>query len=274
MFDTLAEKSLLSADHLFDIGHKICLKMQAKQDAAANDRPQSSNQPDEELVSIFDSLEYPDVASQHVITCVGRICCDSETKINPNSTLLVSTDDNKLRSVRLNFSHINSVGLFAGQTVVVRGINARGDMLFVQEIHSERELTRSPKPIGLSEPISILIVAGPFTQTDDLTYEPLDDLLSCCKEHRPDFLIMLGPFVDANHGMIVDGLLTDSFDVFFEKIVALVMEKVGYVFCNKFANRIAMICSLITQSRHPGHYGIFQSGRKQHTGVSHPPNAG
>lgn len=109
----------------------------------------------------------------------------------------------------------------------MRGINARGDLLFVQEICSERELSRSAKPTGLSEPLNFLIVSGPYTQTDDLTYELLNDLLACCKENRPDVLIMIGPFVDANHGMIVDGLLTDSYDVFFEKIVALIMESVG-----------------------------------------------
>lgn len=228
MFDTLVEKSLLAADHLFDIGHQICQKMQTIQDANVSARSQSSQQPDEEVISVFDSLVYPDTAGQQVVTCVGRICSDAETKINPSSTLLVSTDDTKLRSVRLNFSNMNSVALFAGQIVAVRGINARGDMFFVQEICSERELVRSPRPSGLTEPLNLLIVSGPYTQTDDLTYEPLHDVLTCCKENRPDVLIMIGPFVDANHGMIVDGLLSDSYDVFFEKIVALVMESVGY----------------------------------------------
>lgn len=228
MFDTLAEKSLLAGDQLFEIGHKICQKLQSIQNANISARAQTSEQPDEEVVSVFDSLVYPDTASQHVVTCVGRICSDAESKINPNSTLLVSTDDTKLRSVRLNFSNINSVGLFAGQIVAVRGINARGDMFFVQEICSERELLRSPIPAGLTEQLNILVVSGPYTQTDDLTYEPLHDVLACCKENRPDVLIMIGPFVDANHGMIVDGVLTESYDVFFEKIVALVMESVGY----------------------------------------------
>lgn len=227
MFDTLAEKSLLAGDHLFDIGHQICQKMQAVQDANNSARAQTSQQQDEDVVSVFDSLVYPDTASQNVVTCVGRICSDAETKINPNSTLLVSTDDTKLRSVRLNFRNINSVGLFAGQIVAVRGINAQGDMFFVQEICSERELTRSAKPTGLTEQLNFLIVSGPYTQTDDLTYEPLHDVLACCKENRPDVLIMIGPFVDANHGMIADGLLTDSYDVFFEKIVGLIMESVG-----------------------------------------------
>lgn len=106
MFDTLVEKSLLAGDNLFDIGHQICQKMQATQDVNVKTRAQTSQQPDEEVVSVFDSLVYPDTASQQVVTCVGRICSDAETKINPNSTLLVSTDDTKLRSVRLNFSNI------------------------------------------------------------------------------------------------------------------------------------------------------------------------
>lgn len=226
MFDTLSEKALLCGDHLFDIGHQICQKIQSTHDANRSANTDTSQLADEEVVTIFDSLVYPDTASQQVITCVGRICADTEAKINPNATLLVSTEDSKMRSVRLNFSNINSVALFAGQTVAVRGINARGDMLFVQEIYSERELARSPKPTGLAEALSLLVVAGPYTQTDDLTYEPLHDVLASCKDNRPDVLVMVGPFVDANHGMIEDEL-PDSFDVFFEKMVALIMESVG-----------------------------------------------
>ena len=63
--------------------------------------------------------------------------------------------------------------------------------------------------------LSILVAAGPFTSKDDMLYEPLQAVLNHCSEQPPDVLLLLGPFVDAEHPLVQAGTLQDSFDDIF-----------------------------------------------------------
>lgn len=233
MFDTLLEKSLSAADRLFDIGHQICVKLQQDREAAAANSGAAVDSAGDEAAAdaadatVFDQLVHPDVASQHSVTCCGRICSDAEGPIGAGSTLLVSTDDRRVRSVRLQLTRLRSFGLFAGQTVAVTGTNPRGDTLYATGVHTERQLRRAPVPVAVTQPLSVLVVSGPYTPDDDLTYEPLHDLLAYASQQRPDVLVMLGLFVDGAHALVVDGVLQETFEAFFEKIVTEVMEKMG-----------------------------------------------
>ena len=60
--------------------------------------------------------------------------------------------------------------------------------------------------------LSILVAAGPFTSKDDVLYEPLQAVLDYCSERPPHVLLLLGPFVDAEHPLVQAGTLQDSFD--------------------------------------------------------------
>jgi DNA polymerase alpha subunit B len=76
----------------------------------------------------------------------------------------------------------------------------------------------------VSGPIQIVVAAGPFTQSDTLTYQPLEDLLEYIQEHNPHLVILIGPFIDATHPYVVQGMLAETFQSFFEKTVDIVME--------------------------------------------------
>ncbi len=54
-------------------------------------------------------------------------------------------------------------------------------------------------------PLSIITACGPFTTTEDLEYEPLNDLLTIVRESWPDVAILCGPFVDAKHPSVAAG---------------------------------------------------------------------
>lgn len=47
--------------------------------------------------------------------------------------------------------------------------------------------------------LSVMVAAGPFTTSDSLEYEPLEDLLRVVVARKPDVCVLAGPFVDANH---------------------------------------------------------------------------
>lgn len=215
MFDTLKEQCLIAGDRLFEIGKGICLKLIKEMD---------NN--DENGVNFFDDLSNPNESSPNEVHCVGRICCENDEKLGLGSTILMGTDDATVRTVRLNFQKLNSLGIFPGQTVTVQGINPRGEIMFASNIFTERELTYADPP-ELIEPLNVVLAAGPFTLSNDLTYGPLHELMGYCKQNEPNVLILMGPFLDADHSLIVDGVLAETFDAFFEKMIVGIMEAVG-----------------------------------------------
>jgi len=63
--------------------------------------------------------------------------------------------------------------------------------------------------------VSLAVAAGPFTCAEDCAYAPLDALLAWAGGARPDVLLLLGPFVDAEHPAVAGGLLEESFEELF-----------------------------------------------------------
>jgi DNA polymerase alpha subunit B len=76
----------------------------------------------------------------------------------------------------------------------------------------------------VSGPLQIVVAAGPFTQSDNLTHQPLEDLVEYIQEHKPHLVILIGPVIDATHPHVVAGVLAETFQAFFEKIVDGIME--------------------------------------------------
>ena len=52
--------------------------------------------------------------------------------------------------------------------------------------------------------MQVVVACGPYTTTDNLSYEPLEDLLRYIENQKPHLVILCGPFVDARHD-IIDG---------------------------------------------------------------------
>lgn len=212
MFDTMQTKSAIAADRVFDVGQEICLKLM-------NDHP-------EDNVNLINNLTHVGIPNQTTIKCVGRICSDSDYKLDSHSTLLIGADEMKLRTTRLNFNRLKSYSVFPGQTVFVQGLNPRGDTLFVDEIYSDRTLSHADAP-NLTEDLSFVIACGPFTVADELNYEPMNELLAYCKENKPDVLILIGPFLDVENRKVQDCSMKTSYETYFENLISNIYEAVG-----------------------------------------------
>ena len=76
----------------------------------------------------------------------------------------------------------------------------------------------APAPAG-KQGLSVVVAAGPYSSSEDTAYEPLAALLEYCGQRRPDVLLLLGPFVDAEHPAVRGGLLDETFDELFESRV-------------------------------------------------------
>lgn len=69
--------------------------------------------------------------------------------------------------------------------------------------------------------MSVVVATGPFCSKENALYEPLQALLDHCRQRPPDVLVLLGPFVDANHPQVQDGTLAQTFEDTFRSQVTL-----------------------------------------------------
>uniref|UniRef100_A0A1B0FHG0 DNA polymerase alpha subunit B n=1 Tax=Glossina morsitans morsitans TaxID=37546 RepID=A0A1B0FHG0_GLOMM len=191
MHDRLSQKADVAADRIFNISKSLCMKVFGEKT--------------EDYV-----LSHVDVHTQETVKTIGTIYSDYDGALDSASTLLVGSDIMMCRTVRLNFSKMKSVAVFPGQVVLASGINPRGDVFVVEELFTEQDLMM-PSPPRLAEQLSFVVAAGPFTNDDDLVYDPLQDLVTYLKENKPNVLILTGPFVDSNHKLIKENAVgTDT----------------------------------------------------------------
>ncbi|KAJ9599819.1 hypothetical protein L9F63_009859, partial [Diploptera punctata] len=180
----------------------------------------------EEIVS-KNSLQEPqrvDKAFQGESIGMGRVCCDSNGRLNSKSLLLESSSG---QTVAMDVSSMETYSLFPGQVIIMEGENPVGNKLKVKQVYCDAVLPL-PQPPHLSTeesgPLQIVIASGPFTQSDTMTYQPLEDLIEYIVTNVPHVVILMGPFVDVTHPHIADGMLAETFQACFEKIVDSLME--------------------------------------------------
>ncbi|KAG0256175.1 DNA-directed DNA polymerase alpha subunit pol12 [Actinomortierella ambigua] len=162
----------------------------------------------------FSNPAYP---SQSRITAIGRICSDAnEGRLNERSIILETnrTIGGGAR-VRLDLSEVPGYSFFAGQIVVLEGINANGATFAVTKVLDIPVMTLAgAKPEELEDyqysrmggqPMKIVVASGPFTFSDNLLFEPFEALMERVDKERPDILILMGPFISADHPVIAAG---------------------------------------------------------------------
>lgn len=208
MNDLLYERCEDLHDRLVDVGQALVeKKLGAKGAAECSWYPQDRH--------TLDAL--------HLLHAVGMIHSDDDGPLDAHSAMLAVLDTDE-KFLSLNFSQVRSTSIFPGQVVLAKGFIPRGDTFVVEEIYTDRKLT-PPPPLKVDRELQFVVAAGPYTHSKDLVYDRLHDLLNYLKSHRPDVLLLTGPFVDADHTLV--GELAETFESFFEKMVAGILEVVG-----------------------------------------------
>ena len=177
------------------------------------------------------------VAVQHESLFVGRICCDAEGgRLNPQSLLLEGSQKTSGgQRVRLDVSKLPALRLFPGQVLALRGTNPSGLCVVASQLLpgcasplprsslADLAAAAAASPRGTS----LVVAAGPCTSAEDLEYAPLGALLDYCAQpaHRPDLLLLLGPFVDAEHPLLRSGLAEESFEELYASRVGAGCER-------------------------------------------------
>ena len=158
------------------------------------------------------------------IIAVGRIASDtSDAKLNAASMVLeMGRRAGAGLRVPLKFANSLSSEFFPGQIVALRGTNASGEYIAVDEV---LEIPMQPPSAFLpsaiktindrlgvmdgdmstAHPLNLMISAGPYTADDNLSYEPLRELCNKAASSSADVLILIGPFLDVEHPLIASG---------------------------------------------------------------------
>uniref|UniRef100_A0A8D8YYD0 DNA polymerase alpha subunit B n=2 Tax=Cacopsylla melanoneura TaxID=428564 RepID=A0A8D8YYD0_9HEMI len=166
--------------------------------------------------------------SQTEITAVGRIVCDtSDGKLNAASILLEGDEATCTgRSIPLKLPE-SGVAVFPGQVVAVQGSNPSRNQFIASKLYTDVTLPlpeTKPRLDSNTGSLSIFVSAGPYTQSDTLSYKPLEDLIALTVQQEPDILILIGPLLDANHPLLLNGSLAETFEDFYIKLIDSIVQ--------------------------------------------------
>lgn len=122
--------------------------------------------------------------------------------------------DNDCR-LRLNLSEVPNFSLFEGEIIVAEGFmdtkKFNVNRLYKPESYAVNQpqftkhelLNFNKKSCGKA--MSYMVVCGPFTANNELSYEALKDVIAQVQRDQPHCLILTGPFVSQNHEDIQSG---------------------------------------------------------------------
>ncbi|CAG9765601.1 unnamed protein product [Ceutorhynchus assimilis] len=180
----------------------------------------------------------------------GRIVSDSNGKINSQSILLEETAKLNGNCYSLNLSKLPKYSLFCGQVVVVKGESLKKtnrNILLAEEIYTDTDFKLPQEPPLIRDTLQMIVACGPFTPQDNLSFEPLTDLLKYVREHQPHVLLLTGPFYHKDHPGIFNGELRQTVDTFFLDLIDTVMQGVP-------SNTHVLV---VSSHKEPHHYPVY-----------------
>ncbi|XP_058294903.1 DNA polymerase alpha subunit B isoform X2 [Hylobates moloch] len=116
--------------------------------------------------------------------------------------------------------------LAPAQVVIMEGINTTGRKLVATKLYEGVPLPfyQPTEEDADFEQSMVLVACGPYTTSDSITYDPLLDLIAVVNHDRPDVCILFGPFLDAKHEQVENGLLTSPFEDIFKQCLRTIIE--------------------------------------------------
>ncbi|XP_002731400.1 DNA polymerase alpha subunit B-like [Saccoglossus kowalevskii] len=178
---------------------------------------------------VIENLGHVALPLQESFTAAGRICCDSNGKLNSQSVILEGSSETSAGKHVSLLLNIKEYSLFPGQIVAVDGTNSTGSKLVVSKLYPGLMLpfNQIEDKESSTGPLYTLTTAGPYFTSDSLSFDPLNDLIKVILKEKPDVCILFGPFVDSRHEHVVNGLEgTDmTYEELFSKMIVYLTEK-------------------------------------------------
>lgn len=107
---------------------------------------------------------------------LGRICCDSEGRLNANSLLLQGTQDlSRGHALPFDVSQLKEYSVFPGQVVHTTITNPCGSRLIAHSLSNDATPSLAPisTKLRVDDTLQVVVACGPYTTSDNLSYEPL-----------------------------------------------------------------------------------------------------
>lgn len=105
-----------------------------------------------------------------------------------------------------------------------------------KEIFNLKELAQYQKNLN-NKAVQVMVACGPFTVSNELSYDALKDLMAVVNSDQPHVLILSGPFISQTHEDILSGDLryrdTGSDDLQFLDYDELLEHIMNYIFINR-----------------------------------------
>ena len=178
-------------------------------------------------VTVIGLQDLVDFGSSHSEPSVGigRVQCDSEGRLNSNSVVLHgSLDSSSGISIPVDLSQAASYSLFPGQVVALDCHNPSGARLVASKMYDGALMPGAKCSLEPGVTLTVMTACGPFTTTDSVSTEPLDDVLKEIEKVRPDVAILIGPFLDLKNNAVTSSDV--SFGTQFVNIIKSIEEKV------------------------------------------------
>ncbi|KAF7768093.1 hypothetical protein Agabi119p4_7336 [Agaricus bisporus var. burnettii] len=190
----------------------------------------------------LDDIGDPGTTTDEDVVIVGRIFSDVDVEAEKLTESSLFLESSRMLSggarialkfhpalvIRNNIRGARGLGFFPGAIVALKGRNGGGGYFLVNEVLTlpipnptapvSGENTMKVDPVE-SGAFSLIAACGPFTADSDLSYTFLASLVEAAKKDKPSALLLVGPFVDANHPSIrVGDLDSTPVELFHEKI--------------------------------------------------------
>ncbi len=181
---------------------------------------------------------------------LGRICCDSEGRLNASSLMLQGTQDlSRGRSIAIDTSQVKEFTLFPGQIVQADVTNPTGSRLIASKLtYDASPAMASMNKTGLrdGDTMNVVVACGPYTTADDLDYQPFKDLMEYIEANKPGLVILCGPFVDCKHAKIEQcDTNGETFEEIFTKLMVALKETLA-----RLGDKTVVICQPSSRDVH------------------------
>ena len=161
---------------------------------------------------------------QECMRIVGRIVNLSTEDLSLKSDQIglfnLGSDDSSSKTyrVKLNLDEVKSYSVYEGEVVVAEGFSDANSKFNVNRLHKPQiipatqlygfDYLKKYAQMQQMRAMQVMVACGPFTHKNNLLYEPLQELLKKVIVERPQVLILMGPFLDAAHKQLEEGILS------------------------------------------------------------------
>mmetsp|Transcript_38557 Transcript_38557/g.115710 ORF Transcript_38557/g.115710 Transcript_38557/m.115710 type:complete len:512 (-) Transcript_38557:165-1700(-) len=224
MFNPPEDRAEALDDRLVEMGEVLMEKFGIRASDGGSEEDREDGNEEEEEDGKLAPLEAVGRPRQTKVCCVGRICNEAHSgRLNRTSLVLEGSRHHSRGSrVPLEVEPLTSGGasysLFPGQIVAVEGVNSSGFKMVARRV-CEGCAPPPPAPVSSRElleyhhgdahqggkPLRMMAASGPYTSSDNLDYDPLNDLLAKVREENPDVVFLTGPFVDLRQPLVKNG---------------------------------------------------------------------